>query len=188
MNDMETFNFNSTITSPVRKGRIASGITQAELAMLSGVSRQNIIDLEAGKNVGLHIIAKVLNTLKINLVSNSEGSDPADLVRKRVRKGSNTSTASPGMQRKLELLRARPRFANAASVWSSPSQKNSLKLLPARLSNASFLDLMELLRIHGIDEVEKSLDAIAPELNKKQYLMQKQMLGNIGVAMSRGNR
>lgn len=75
-----------------------------------------------------------------------------------------------------------PRLDNALSVWSSPSRKNDLKLLHARLANASFKDLLVLTELHGIETVELSLDAIKPEIRESRYKLQKDMLNNIKVA------
>ena len=75
-----------------------------------------------------------------------------------------------------------PRLDHAASVWSSPKSKDDLSMLYARLTNASFLDLMTLADLHGIDVVEEHLEKIRPEMRETRYRIQKEMLNNIKVA------
>lgn len=75
-----------------------------------------------------------------------------------------------------------PRLDHAASVWSSPQKKDDISMLCARLANASFLDLMTLADLHGIDVVEEHLDRIRPEMREARYRIQKEMLNNIKIA------
>lgn len=75
-----------------------------------------------------------------------------------------------------------PRIDHAASVWSSPSRRNDLSMLYARLTNASFLDLMTLADLHGINVVEEHLDTLRPEMREARYQLQKEMLNNIKIA------
>lgn len=72
-----------------------------------------------------------------------------------------------------------PRLDHAASVWSSPKRKDDISMLHARLAQASFLDLMTLAGLHGVDVVEEHLERVRPEIREARYRIQKEMLNNI---------
>ncbi|WP_292802639.1 hypothetical protein [Methylotenera sp.] len=74
---------------------------------------------------------------------------------------------------------ALPKLTTSGSAWSSPSERNHPKLLAARLSNASFKDLVELCFNNGAPEVESALDKIKSEIPEKRYRVQRDMLNNI---------
>lgn len=75
-----------------------------------------------------------------------------------------------------------PMLEGNLAGWSAPSSRNSIDMLPARLSNASFKDLTELVLLHGPEAVETSLEDIRSEIRASRFSLQKEMLGNIKAA------
>lgn len=75
-------------------------------------------------------------------------------------------------------------LAPASVMWSNRAARNDPSKLPARLANASFADLIELCRLHGIERVEKTLEAIQSELKPGQYRLERAMLNNVIKAFS----
>ena len=67
----------------------------------------------------------------------------------------------------------------SASVWSSPTKRNDPSMLPARLTNAFFLDLLDLSLRHGTDRVYDALESIKDEMQQVQYRIEREMLDNI---------
>lgn len=63
----------------LREERKALGQTQQWVANGAGVTRETIVQLEAGKNVGLHIVFKVLSTLgrSVHLAAHLPGEAPS---------------------------------------------------------------------------------------------------------------
>lgn len=80
-------------------------------------------------------------------------------------------------------------FTHSASVWSSPTKRNDPRLLPARLVNANFRDLVDLCVINGVEVVQKTLKSVRKEMQPMQYSIESQMLKNIakGIKNARKN-
>lgn len=72
-----------------------------------------------------------------------------------------------------------PSLSHASVMWSSASNKDERKALPARLTNASFKDLIDLVVLHGEDAVEETLELVRPEIADRRYHLQRDMLTNI---------
>lgn len=78
---------------------------------------------------------------------------------------------------------ARIQLTSASSVWSSPGKRDHVSRLPARLANASFLDLIELCRLHGPGIVSTTLEDIRSEIPAIQYRIEREMLDNIKMGL-----
>lgn len=70
-------------------------------------------------------------------------------------------------------------FTRAPTLWSSPSRRDDPEMLPARLANAYFLDLVELSLKYGTDYIETVLESIKDEMHPVQYRIEREMLDNI---------
>lgn len=70
-------------------------------------------------------------------------------------------------------------FTRASTLWSSPSRRDDPEMLPARLANAYFLDLVELSLKYGTDHIEGVLESIKDEMHPVQYRVEREMLDNI---------
>lgn len=77
-----------------------------------------------------------------------------------------------------------PLFTRSASTWSSPSKRNDRSMLCARLSNANFLDLVELSISFGLEDVSNALESIKDEIPSIQYRVEREMLDNISRGFS----
>lgn len=75
-----------------------------------------------------------------------------------------------------------PILRHDCAAWSSPSRRNSIDLIYARVMRASFLDLFELVNLHGYQTVLSAMEEVKSEMNPKQYSMQISMLESIGDA------
>jgi len=66
------------IAAAVRGRRVARGQSQAELAVLAGVSRKWLVDLEAGKSsVEMGLILRVFDALDLALAADDAIEDPS---------------------------------------------------------------------------------------------------------------
>lgn len=81
--------------------RIESGLTQGDLAELAFVTRLNVIDLEAGKNVGFHIVAKIMTALNLELAKASSRTKQSSTIKKRVRNSKIDGTLFPQLKTML---------------------------------------------------------------------------------------
>lgn len=81
-----------------------------------------------------------------------------------------------------------PIMSHAAVMWSSARNKDERSALPARLTNASFKDLIDLVVLHGGDAVKETLELVKPEIAEKRYALQRDMLTNILTGMQRAYR
>lgn len=70
-------------------------------------------------------------------------------------------------------------FTRAPALWSSPSRRDDPEMLPARLANAYFLDLVELSLKYGTGHIEAVLESIRDEMHPVQYRIEREMLDNI---------
>ena len=77
-----------------------------------------------------------------------------------------------------------PVLLTSCSAWSSPSLRNHLSRLAARLAYASFKDLLDLSLIHGVSKVEETMEKIRHEITVRRYDFQKSMLNNIKKALT----
>lgn len=91
-----------------------------------------------------------------------------------------------GVNKKVSMNRI---FTHSASVWSNASRRNDPKLLPARLVNANFRDLLDLCVINGVEVVQKTLKSVRKEMKPMQYSIESEMLKNIakGIKHARKN-
>lgn len=83
--------------------RIAAGLTQEDVAGNAHVTRMNVHDLETGKNVGFHIVAKIMAALNLELTKKNalETADRTKLgaiTRKRVRTPKVDGTTYPQLR------------------------------------------------------------------------------------------
>jgi len=52
-------------------------------------------------------------------------------------------------------------------------------MMPARLANANFLDLVEMALKYGVDHVSAVLESIRDEMHPVQYKIERELLDNI---------
>ncbi|MDP3087668.1 MAG: helix-turn-helix domain-containing protein [Methylotenera sp.] len=80
-------NINQTIqvANLFKNNRIAAGLTQEDLAQQAQINRQNVLDLESGKNVGLYIIVKIMAILDLEIGKHHQNATSIAPEKKRVR-------------------------------------------------------------------------------------------------------
>ncbi len=96
MHHMRHINF----ANQFKAQRIAAGLTQEDMAENAHVTRMNVHDLETGKNVGFHIVAKIMAALNLELTKKStletvEKARLGAITKKRVRNPKVDGTTYP---------------------------------------------------------------------------------------------
>jgi transcriptional regulator with XRE-family HTH domain len=93
------------LANQFKEQRIAAGLTQEDLAGNAHVTRMNVHDLETGKNVGFHIVAKIMAALSLELAKRNTPDKGVSanvrlekIARKRVRNPKVDGTTYPQLR------------------------------------------------------------------------------------------
>lgn len=85
MYGMNNINQAIQVANQFKNNRIAAGLTQEDLAQQAQINRQNVLDLESGKNVGLYIIVKIMAILDLEIGKHHQNATFIAPAKKRVR-------------------------------------------------------------------------------------------------------
>lgn len=135
--------------------RIAAGLTQEDLAENAHVTRMNVHDLETGKNVGFHIVAKIMAVLNLELTKKNTLEKQAANVkletsaRRRVRNPKVDATIYPQL-RLLLWDRNNKNLTEKEAFYIYEKNARYLERDTITTEEAKFLDMLTHKYGHGV--------------------------------------
>ena len=133
------------IGSLLREKRKSMGLTQDELAQQVEVRRQTLADLEVGKNVGSHLLIKVMEHLGVDF----------DLLTSNSNQKAVTSYPQ-SIREKAQIYDVSDKF-DYPYDWSNPGHLPDDVLIMKVLKRLRFADIVRLCKRFGVERIDQEI-------------------------------
>ena len=129
----------------LRQQRKALGYTQDQVAKSLHVRRQTIADLEAGKNVGSHLLMGVIGHLGLTFVATQTKSYDTSVKRQ--------PTIAKEVGQSLQISNE----FDFPYDWSNPGHMSDDVLIMKVLKRLRFADIVRLCKRFGVDRIDQEI-------------------------------
>ena len=133
------------IGSLLREKRKSMGLTQDELAQQVDVRRQTLADLEVGKNVGSHLLIKVMEHLGVGF----------DLLTFNSNQKAVTSYPQ-SIREEAQIYEVSDKF-DYPYDWSNPGHLPDDVLIMKVLKRLRFADIVRLCKRFGLERIDQEI-------------------------------